>query len=170
MTDNKDITTFEDAESNNINFTQDKQTFRSIILSHLSNILRFASCEFRGGYWEERPLNIQGGVVKVYVEDSRETYSNSIDAFADALYPYFDKKMRDAETECIKELDEAYKFYTVEVEIKIANETYVDRNFQTLDKRVSYRNERVKISRKLFRALCDFLHRKKYLEVGTLED
>lgn len=172
MADNKDITTFEDAENSNINFNQDKQTFRSIILSHLNNILRFASVEFRGGYWEDRPVmmgNING-TVKVYVEDSREVYSNAIEAFADALFPYFDKKMRDAEEVCIKELEQTYNFYTVEVELKIAEETYIDRNFKDLDNRTSYRHERVKINRKLFRALCDFLHRKKYLEVGTLED
>lgn len=172
MVENKDVVTFEDAESTNINFNQDKQTFKSIILSHLNNILKYASCEFRGGYWEERPVIVAGGstTTDIYVEDSREKYSNAVEAFADALYPYFDKKMKDSEAECIKELERQHFLYTIEVEIEIGDKKYIDRQFKNPNQKHFYRESRVKISRVLFRALCDFLHRKKYLEVGTLED
>jgi hypothetical protein len=170
MDNNKpDGVAFEDAETNNNFISQDKVSFRSIILNHLNNILRYSSVEWRGGFYEERPMTAQGGVIRTYIDDSREIYSNAVESLADCLYPYFDKKMKDAENECVKELKESYDIYSQEVELKVNDDKYVER-LMSKDKKAFYRDDRVKISRKLFRHLCDFLHRKKYLEVGSLSD
>lgn len=169
MNETKDVVNFEDAETSNNFVSQDKQTFRSIILSHLNNIMKFASVEFRGGFYEERPLSMQGGIIRTYIPDSRAVYYNAVDCLADALHPYFDKKMKEAEEECIKEENKAYDICSKTIELKVGEDIYEGKRLFSAMKE-QYRDERVNISRKLFRALCDFLHRKKYLEVGTLED
>jgi len=179
---NQNETNFEDAESYSYSFNKDKLTFKDIILQHLKKISQFASVEFRGGYWEikEVPFSSGSGVVhsisnKVYVPDSREVYSNAVECLADMLYPYFDEEMKKAEQKCKKELEEAYNSNTILVEPERADEdeeqekAYI-RKFKNQSDKLSYRSERVKINRKLFRALCSFLYRKKYLELGSIED
>ena len=168
---------FEDADSYNLNYMKDKITFRDIILQHLKRISQFASVEFRGGYWEVKPhpnpsRNID---YKIYISDTREIYSNSVECLADMLAPYFDEEMRKAEQKAIKEDEEVFKDNTIikqpEREDQNPEEAKkYERKFKDVLDRVSYRGERVKINRRLFRALCSFLYRKKYLELGSIED
>ena len=149
---------FQDAENFSIDYNKDKISFRDIILNHLRRILTFASVEYRGGGYEEKTVITNGVVnsVKVYVPDTREVYSNAVEVFTDCLLPYFDKDMKDAEK----------KYETsIEYSFKVKE--------QTEDKELSknnYRNEKREASRLLFRALCSFLWRKKYLDIGVMED
>lgn len=142
-------TNFEDAES--FSYTdKDKLSFKDIVLQHLKKIGTFASVELRGGYWQDKQIPFGQGIItqKVYVPDTREVYSNAIEYFADILYPHFDKQMKEAEEKLKKEFEEAYNSKPIR------------------DERVL----KVLINRKLFRELCSFLYRKKYLELGTAED
>jgi len=170
-------TDFEDAESFGFNYLKDKISFRDICLQHLKKISQFASVEFRGGYWEEKPdprpnsnMNIN-----IYIPDTREIYYNAIECFADMLCPYFDKEMKEAEETSINENKKAYDDNTI-IKEKVREDKNseeakkYEREFKDQWNRVSYRSERVKINRKLFRALCCFLYRKKYLELGSIED
>lgn len=168
---------FEDADSYSYGFNKDKITFKDIVLQHLRKITTLASVEFRGGYWEIKPhpspsCNIE---YKIYVPDTRECYSNAVENFADMLAPYFDKVMKEAEKEAIEEDKKAYKDNTIVKQPDREDQTpeeakQYERKFKDVWDRVSYRGERVKINRKLFRALCCFLYRKKYLELGSIED
>ena len=172
-----DDTQFQDVDSYAGGFDKDKITFKLIVLMHLKQIGHYASCEFRGGYWEEKPHpNIHcNATIRTYVPDTREVYSNSVEYLADILYPYFDEEMSKAFKKAEEDTDKAYNDNTIvkqpdrEDESEEETEEY-ERKFKDLNDRISYRSERVKINRKLFRALCCFLFRKKYLELGTIED
>lgn len=170
-------TQFEDAESYSLNYMKDKITFRDIILTHLRKISQFASVEFRGGYWEIKPDPKPNSNIdyKIYIPDTREVYSNAVECLADMLAPYFDKEMKQAEEIAIKEDKKAYEDNTIIKQSERNDRTPKearedDRSFKDIWKRVDYRTERAKINRKLFRALCKFLYRKKYLELGSIQD
>jgi len=149
---------FQDAENFSIDYNKDKISFRDIILNHLRRILVFASVEYRGGGYEEKTVITNGVVntVKIYVSDTREVYSNAVEVFADCLLPYFDKDMKDAE----KKYENSIEF-----SLKVKEET----KDEELAKN-NYRNKKREASRFLFRALCSFLWRKKYLDIGVMED
>lgn len=172
-----DNTTFEDADNFSYNFDKDRLTFKDIILQHLKKISQLASVEFRGGYWETKPSPNPNSNqdYRIYIPDTREVYSNAVECFADMLAPYFDDEMKKAEYFAKKEDHKAYMDNTIikqndrEEQTPEEIEEY-ERHFKDIWKRVSYRSERVKISRKLFRALCCFLYRKKYLDLGVIED
>jgi len=170
---------FEDAESYSFNYDKDKLTFRDIVLQHLRKITQLASVEFRGGYWEVRETPVfSGGATltiknRVYVPDTRECYSNAVEVLADLLAPYFDEEMRKAEEEAVKALEKALKSSTVLVEptrVDEFGESEKGRVFRNEAGKVLFRDERVKVCRRLFRALCSFLYRKKYLDMGVIED
>jgi hypothetical protein len=167
---------FEDADSYNLNYMKDKITFRDIILQHLKKISQFASVEFRGGYWEERTVH-SGSVsdtIRTYIPDTREVYSNAVECLADMLYPYFDKEMLQEEEKCNKAIKQAFNDNSVLVEPDREDETEAEekayRKFKHISNKLSYRSEKRIINRRLFRALCSFLYRKKYLELGSIED
>jgi len=169
-------TQFEDAESYNYSFDKNKLTFKDIILLHLKKIGDYASVEFRGGYWEVRSKVIGGMGIedKHYIPDTREVYTNSINYLADTLYPYFDEEMKKAFEKAEKETEKAYNDNTVEVEPDREDQNPEEakkyRKFKNLSDKRSYRSEKTEINRKLFRALCCFLYRRKYLELGSIED
>lgn len=177
---------FEDADSINYSYFQkDKVSFRDIILQHLRKIAQLSCVEFRGGYWEERILPVAGGVsttIKTYVPDSREVFSNGVVCFADMLFPYFDEEMGKAEQEARNKIRIAHEETTI---LSKPWEDEDDRNrpvqrtelekkgyriFKGQDDRQLYRDMRLEVNRELFRALCSFLYRKKYLDIGSIED
>lgn len=168
---------FEDADAYSVGYNKDKITFRDIILQHVRKITTLASVEFRGGYWEVRPNpNPMSNVdVRIYIPDSREVYSNAIEVLADLLTPYFDNEMKEAEKKAIEEDTKAFENNTIskqpEREDKNPEESeQYERRFGDIENRISYRSQRVKINRRLFRAISCFLYRKRYLELGEIED
>lgn len=164
---------FQDAENFSHNFIGDKITFRDIILNHLRRISQFASVEWRGGYWEERSNHIGGGATmttRVYIADTREVYSNAVLCMADMLFPYFDEEMLTAEEECSKAKEKAFEDNTFYVEPEREDQSEDERRDWKKGGKMSFRSETRRINQKLFRHLCSFLFRKKYLDIGTIED
>ncbi len=135
-------------------------SFHTIVLEHLKKVTSFASKEMgAGGYWQRKAKSIQGVafVEEFYVEDSREIYANAVDCLSDILLPFFDKEMKQKEKILTQELKNIYKKH-----IQTSNNQRLDRH--------TYRNEKFKIKRKLFRMLNLFLHRKGYLEGKSFEE
>jgi hypothetical protein len=168
---------FQDAENFTADFSKDQLTFKIIVLQHLKKIGEYASVELRGGFWEVRPNpNPQiNSETKIYIPDTREVYSNAVEYFFDILFPHFDKEMKKAGEEAERSLKEVFEKTTVFVEKDREDTTAEegeeqDRIFDKVENRVFYRTERVKVNRKLFRDLCSFLYRRKYLELGKIED
>ena len=150
---------FVDAESY-MGGGKEKLTFRGILLLFLNKILSLSCVEWHGGYWEEKTKIIggMGTTEKHYIPDSREIYCNAVNSLSDILLPHFDKEMKKSEEECEKELKEAYQ-----------NNIYEKDGKKGFDKQ-SYRNDKVEVKRKLFRALNLFLERVKYMEGKVFED
>jgi len=154
---------FEDGENYSFDYNKDKISFREIILQHLRKIFTLASVEYRGGGYEERTL-VSNGVVnsmKVYIPDTREVYSNAIEVMADGLLPYYDSDMEKAEKKYQEQLDLKFK----DIDGKRGDD--LDYNMEL---KSEYRDTKRILSRDLFRALCEFLYRKKYLDIGVVED
>lgn len=150
-------------------------SFRDIIMNHLRRIANFNSVEFRGGYWETRivPLgNNQTTEERRYILDSREVYSNSIQYLHDLLFPHFDEEMKKASETYSKELKKAFEDNTIVKEETRTEENPVfdRRGFEDVETRTFFRDIKVRLSRDLFIALSCFLHREKYLELGSIED
>lgn len=87
--------TFEIKEESD--YGQKEVSMKDILLGHIRKISEISSKEFIEGYWEKKPINLQGSVMltKVYHEDSREAYSNAVDFLVDILYPKGDKAFKD---------------------------------------------------------------------------
>lgn len=132
---------------------KDKIQFRDIVLSFVQQIGRNANCEFRGGYWEEKPHPNPNfnGVIKIYIPDSREVYSNSVEYLYDILYPHFDKK-------------------TLEILEKIEKEKAELKEYKDDQEKIEYRTQRQRLNRKLFREICSFLQRENYFEISGIID
>jgi len=155
-----DNSRYEDGE--NYQFGYDKElTFRGIILEHMKRISQFASVEWRGGHYEEKILNSGGSIssIRIYIPDSREVYINAVKCLADMLAPYFDDEMKQAEENVIKD----FKEYKKNVKLKLSSNNKDD----IIRK---YTNYKIEVYQKLFRSLCCFLYRKKYLDIGSLGD
>lgn len=161
-------------------YGKDELSFRIIILQHLKRISQLAAVEFRGGYWEikETPISMGSAAYtiknRVYIPDSREVYSNAVECFADMLAPYFDEQMQKAEEKARKDIEKAYLDKTSVVEQEKEGDEEVEiqpkREFRSTNEKISFRSQKRQINRDLFRALCSFLYRKKYLELGVIED
>jgi hypothetical protein len=157
----------------------DKITFRDIVLQQLRKIGLNANCEFRGGYWEYKEIPIRSGMAsstvttRVYIPDTREVYSNSVEYLFDLVYPHADEKLLETWTEVEKELKDAHKHLTVEPERndKTEKETKeYERIFKNNNIKLTFRVERRRILQKLFREICCFLKRVDYFEGQSAED
>lgn len=76
---------------------QDKTpSLKEICLRHVSKISTICCQEFTGGYWQEKPMKIGGGMVvtKTYHPDVREAYCNAIDFLFDLVMPFADDRFK----------------------------------------------------------------------------
>ncbi len=159
---------FEDTETTNFSYGKEGISFKDIILNHLKRISEFSSVEFRGGYWEEKQIHLGSGnfqTERTYVPDSREIYTNAVDVLADLLYPHFDSEMKKAEEYLLEEW-------------RVWTDAHSDEKGFITDEKGKITNEAVQIQRNkkrgnrklLFRQICCFLYRKKYLDMGSIEN
>ena len=139
---------------------KDNLTFQQIMIRHIVKLSGLASKEFCGGYWQDRTKVLGNAAVTehFYIGDSREEYTNSIDFMHDMLSPYFDEEMKQASEDNKKETDKAHN-----------DSFYEEEGKKKFDKQ-EYRNKKVKIKRKLLRALSGFLMREKYLTAKQFEE
>ena len=148
---------FIDAES--YSGSNEKVTFREIVLAHLKKIGGLACKEWRGGYTQKR-LKMAGTmgsfVEEVYIPDSREEYSNAVDFLADIEFPYYDKEMKEALESLDKELNNALS----EFGSNKLSESQIG----------EYRDLKVENRRRLFRFLNSFLFRINYHEGASAEE
>jgi len=142
---------FLDGESSFGSSNSELLSFKSILMRHLERITRLSSVEFKGGYSQKRTIPVAGTLMQqdTYIADTRECYINAVENLADLLFPQFDEKMKTDEEKYVKEIEE------------ISN---------TIENDDTFKNEKRKIIRKMFRSMSEFLFREKYLEIGSYED
>lgn len=134
-------------------FDKDQISFQQLVLAQLYKILKLASQEFHGGYWETKIKEVGGTVYREnhYVTDKREEFSNSVDILADLIATYYDKKIKDQEEKLNDELKDIKKECTFKNHLEE----------EELDT-IKFKELKVENKRKLFRALSSFIKRKKY--------
>ncbi len=132
---------------------QEGLTFSMIVHMHINRIVKKASNELRGGYYDITTKEVAGVAYtsKKYVPDTREEYCNAVDALADITFVYFDETMTKAEEDLDKEIEDKTKECMVKDH----------RDKEELDEE-KYKKMKIKTKRKLFRELCSFIKRKDY--------
>ncbi len=84
-------------------------TFKQIVLMHINRCVVNGSVEWHGGYWNETGNN---PVIRTYVHNSRDVYSNSVRMLRALLLGYFDKQTKEADEELDNEFKEKFKEYS----------------------------------------------------------
>ena len=171
MKPKKEEIEFEDAESYSYNYSKDKLTFKDIILQHLRKLTELSSVEFRGGY--TIIVTTRAGDSKEnYIPDSREIFINAVQVFADMLYPYFDDDMKtnfNTLGEALEKSGEEFMEASSVKETIILGSSYYNNDKDRI-LHEQYKQGKLGLYKILFRDLCCFLYRKKYLELGIIED
>lgn len=141
--------------------SNEKVSFRSIIMRHLQRIIELGSKEMRGGFWETRPSPVSNIPLRTYVPDSRAAYINAIKNLSHMLFAHFDEQMAKDEREILE---------SVAKKRKALNEAAEENKYKSEAKDAYYPKLVLEDYEKLYRSLCTFLKRKKYLELGQVED
>ena len=142
-----------DSYSGGLGGNQEGLTFPMIVHMHMNRIVKKASNELRGGYHDITTKEVAGVAytTKKYVPDTREEYSNAVDALADITYVYFDDEMTKAEEDCDEQLEANKKLCMVKNHL----------GKDELDEEKS-RELKFIVKRFLFRELCAFIKREDY--------
>lgn len=145
---------FEDAESSGFTFGKNSISFREIVLRQLQKIVSLSNQEFIKGRWEVLPVKVGGMIIeqRKYIEDSREAYSNAVDALFDICLPYFDDFMKAVWTEH----DESFK--SLEEEAQKDND------------QENFREEKRLLKRWLFQQLNIFMKKSDYFAESSIEE
>ena len=152
-------TTFLDAEESS-GFVQGL-SFREIVLNYVKVIGSLSKVELRGGYWFEKTLNTSGATTKIWEEDTRECYVNSIKYLSDILYPHFDEKMMMFFSRQEHLIKEQKSFALDKITSSEDNKTDIAQDWRRLN---------VDLHRDIFREINCFLYRSNYLEIKIVED
>lgn len=136
-------------------------------MSQLRKVTQLSSVEFRGGYYTP-VMNKKGEEKELYVQDTREVYSNGVYTLALLLQPKFNKDMKGVFKNFkikVKDITKAFiKASSVEEEFVLGESFYTNEKDKILFE--TYRNKKLKIYLALFSHLCKELARLKYMEIG----
>ncbi len=142
-------------------------SFKDIVMSQLRRVTQLGSTEFRGGYYSTVPT--KSGVDKeIYVQDSREVFSNAVYTLALLLKPKFKKDMNTAFTNFNDKLKERQKGFmgksSIDEEIILGESFYDNEKDKILLE--TYRNKKLRLHLSLFAELCKELGRLNYMELS----
>ena len=166
---------FVDAENWSGGGKFEKLTFSEIVLPPLNRIALNSNVEFRGGYWEKREIYMGGAtnVIKTYIPDTREVYTNSVIFLMNLIYPHADKELKEALEISDKKTLEVFEKYTFEPEREEQKEEEKkeeERRGEERKKRKRERRKKKKRGEQLWRESCGVLKRGDYVEGKTYED
>jgi len=141
-------------------YNVDKLEFRQIVLGHIKRILEISSHELRDNTYTTNHVNYSQ---TTFQEDTRNSYTQSIENLAYVLMPYFDKDMQEIYDKCIAVINA----FGYELRLDILKEEYEKicedvgeektRNFFVIQMKLKY-------AKKLFIALNMLLKRNDYLK------
>ena len=142
-------------------------SFKDIVIAQLRRVTILSSTEFRGGYYTV-VTNKKGEEKEMYVQDTREVYSNAVYTLALLFQPKFDKKMEGVFTtfkEKVKVIGDDFINKSSEEEEVILGESFYT-NIKDKVLFETYRNKKLTLYISLFSYLCLELARLKYMEIG----
>lgn len=142
-------------------------SFKDIIMMQLRRSTLLSNVEFRGGYYTA--YTTKGGEVKeVYVQDSREMFSNSVYSLALLLKPKFDSEMgiffEHFEDKTKVLTNEFLKKTKMDDEVVLGESYYED-----VEDKIhleTYRHKKLALYLSLFGEICSLLARLNYLDIG----
>ena len=142
-------------------------SFKDIVMSQLRRVTQLGSTEFRGGYYTSVPT--KSGVDKeIYVQDSREVFSNATYTLALLLKPKFDKIMTTSFNNFNTKLKKRQKDFmgasSVDEEIILGETFYTNEKDKILLE--TYRNKKVRLHLSLFTEISKLLGRLNYMELS----
>lgn len=130
-------------------------SYKEIVLSQVRLCVKNFSQEMRQGFWTySYPSPDMRAEKQKYFGDTRKELVGSIESLHDLLMPKFDEQMKKSSEELEKAIEEQHN-------ISIKKEKITD---------TQYWNERLKLFRKLFRELIQFLDRMSWLDMESLEE
>ena len=148
-------------EAENFRGGKDAFSYKSLVLNQVSKVMQNASKEFKEGFFIYSESSNQTAQKLRYIEDTRETYFNSVNVLHDILLPKFDDEMQKQGEELNLEIEELRK-------------TAVENIKSNLDKRKSlertYFEDKIVLYRRLFQKLSLFLERQGWLEAEYIDD
>ena len=145
---------FQDPTEEGGNFySNDKITFRDIVLEHLKRCVKLGSVEWRSGGYEDKATITNGvvNIIKIYISDTREEYIHAVLQLRNLLIPHYDNK--------ITTYDKTYQD-----EIKTLFDEY-EKN-KTKSSVNIFRNKQLKLTNELFIELNKLIFRLDYFSVG----
>ena len=86
----------------------DKLDYKFILMRQIDKVRVARSTEMRGGYNEQRPTG-GGGMISIYIADTREIYINSVKMFNFLMIPDQDQEFNKKKEELSEKLDETLK-------------------------------------------------------------
>lgn len=128
-------------------------TYKDIVIEHIRRCVINASCEWHGGYWQERMIS--NHAERYYVQNSRDVYCNSVRILRSLLSGYFDKKMEGADKRLSLEFDKVYQEY------KKKNDK---------ESKLKYFEEKIDVYMELFEELVKLAKRLNYFQEETSEE
>ena len=142
-------------------------SFKDIVMSQLRRVTQLGSTEYRGGYYSLVPT--KSGVEKeIYVQDSREVFSNAVYTLALLLKPKFKTDMNTSFTNFNTKLEARQKEFTdassVDEEIILGESFYTEDKDKILLE--TYRNKKLKLHLSLFAEISKELGRLNYMELS----
>ena len=132
---------------------KDKIDYKYMIASQLNAIAVISRQEYHGGYWQEKgsfTIGREVVMLREYVQDTREQYSNSVECLYDIMRPHIDAQMYEAANAIYIKID------TITLNFEKSKKTDTDK--------VTARSEKRLLMRLLFKELNKFLGRKKYFD------
>ena len=133
-------------------------TFKQICLMHINRCVINGSVEWHGGYWQEKQAS-NYVAERIYIQNSREVYCNSVKMLRALLLGYFDKQMKEADKSLQEEFEKIYQNY-----IKEAKEE------NNKSAKAEYYEEKVNWHIKLFEQLIMLSKRLNFFEEETSEE
>jgi len=138
-------------------YTSKKETldFKTICLGHFKKILEITTSEFIGGYWN---YIMSGNTTnKQYITNKRTEFCQSIESLANALFPHFDKQMKEDYENFLKKEKEINQKYSDEEGFLLNDET----------KKMKHSIQKLELMKELFRNLSCLMFRLDYFKGAT---
>lgn len=125
---------------------ENNNNMKQIVLRHIEKIGGLMCQELTPGFWEKKPVKMQGGVMfsEEWHQDSRRAYCNAVDFLCDTVYPWADKVFKE-------KIDTSY----IEQESDQAS----------IEKDENYIKKMVILRRKIYRSIMVMFQRTGYLEM-----
>jgi len=142
-------------------------SFKDIVMSQLRRVTQLANVEWHGGYYSST-ITKSGKEKEIYVQDSREVFSNGVYILTLLLKPKFDIEMDTALTNFNTKLklrqNEFMEKSSINEEVILGESFYESEADRILLE--TYRNKKLKLHLSLFSEISKQLSRLKYMELG----